>query len=227
MNTPIVCRQLLAVLSFLMVMMLAPRAIADESTSTIAIEQPVQTEFAPGYIIEITGFYTAVKGEELVLAAVGQSDGIIALINVYNAGGAPVAASVRSAPYKGMQFVSVGSRLRLLEPIPPPGTIRIFGYEEALSMDSDGDGIPDDRDACPDSIMSDTVIIGDCNSGVVNNLFPDGCTLADLVQACADGARNHGQFVRAVVDLSRNLQKSGVLTQRDAVKLGRCAARSK
>jgi hypothetical protein len=61
----------------------------------------------------------------------------------------------------------------------------------------------------------------------VNILFPDGCTLADLVQACADGAKNHGQFVRCVGDLSRNLQKSGVLTQKDVVKLGRCAARSK
>jgi hypothetical protein len=225
MNTPIVCRQLLAVLSILMVILLAPRAIADEST--IAIEHPEGTQFAPGYTVEITGSYPAVKEDEEILAAAGQSEGIIALINVYDAGGAPVASSVRSAPFKGMEFVSVGSRLRLLEPVSPPGTIRIFGYQKILSMDSDGDGIPDDQDACPDSIMGDTVVIGDCDSGVVNLLFPDGCTLADLVQARADGAKNHGQFVRAVVDLSRNLQKSGVLTQRDAVKLGRCAARSK
>ena len=208
-----------------MVILPAPRAIANEST--IAIEHPDETQFAPGYTVEITGFYPAAKVEELVLAAAGQSEGIIALINVYDAGGAPVAASVRSAPFKGMQFVSLGSRLRLLDLISPPGTITIFGYREILSLDSDGDGIPDDQDACPDSIMGETVIIGDCNSGVVNFLFPDGCTLADLVQERADGAKNHGQFVRGVVDLSRNLQKSGVLTQKDAVKLGRCAARSR
>ncbi|MHC4305970.1 MAG: hypothetical protein ACYSW2_16045, partial [Planctomycetota bacterium] len=49
----------------------------------------------------------------------------------------------------------------------------------AVPPDSDGDGIPDDEDACPDSILTPTIVINGCDSGVTNVLFEDGCTMSD------------------------------------------------
>ncbi len=96
----------------------------------------------------------------------------------------------------------------------------------ACSVDSDGDGVFDDVDVCPDSIVSDTVVIEDCDSGVENIVFDDGCTLADLVQLCADEAKNHGDFVSCVAKLANGLKKGGVLSGKEAGKLTSCAAKS-
>ena len=71
-------------------------------------------------------------------------------------------------------------------------------YYQILVLDSDGDGIPDDEDACPNSDLSPTIVIDGCDSGVGNLLFQDGCTMADMIAECADGAVNHGQFVSCV-----------------------------
>lgn len=109
-----------------------------------------------------------------------------------------------------------------------------IGADNALVLtvvrDSDGDGVNDDEDACPDSILTDTVIIGEIDSGVANTLFLEGdrrgCTLADLVQACADISERHGEFVRCVAILAISLRKEDVLARRDVMKLVRAAARS-
>ena len=47
----------------------------------------------------------------------------------------------------------------------------------AFAQDSDDDGIPDNEDNCPASILDPTVIIDGCDSGVENQLFDDGCTM--------------------------------------------------
>ena len=57
-------------------------------------------------------------------------------------------------------------------------------FLDGVLADSDGDGIPDDEDNCPNSDLSDTVVIDGCDSGVANTLLSDGCTIADLI---ADG----------------------------------------
>jgi hypothetical protein len=89
------------------------------------------------------------------------------------------------------------------------------------AIDSDNDGIPDDEDTtCPDSDLSATVVIDGCDSGVRNMGFPSGCTIADLMAACAEGARNHGQFVSCVSDATNDLKKAGTITgqQKDAIQ---------
>ena len=109
-----------------------------------------------------------------------------------------------------------------------------LGADNALVLsvvrDSDGDGVNDDEDACPDSILTETVVIGELDSGVANTLFLDGdrrgCTLADLVQACADASGRHREFVRCVAILAVSLKREDVLTRREAAKLVRTAARS-
>jgi hypothetical protein len=75
-------------------------------------------------------------------------------------------------------------------------------------------------DECPDSDLSATVVIDGCNSGVSNTLFPTGCTISDRIAACAEDARNHGQFVSCVAQLTTNLRNAGTITaqQKDAIQ---------
>lgn len=95
-----------------------------------------------------------------------------------------------------------------------------------LPCDSDGDGIFDDVDACPDSDLSVTVVIGGCDSGVSNTLFANGCTISDLVGQCAANSVNHGQFVSCVADLANSLKSGGVITGKQKGALQSCAAKS-
>ena len=83
---------------------------------------------------------------------------------------------------------------------------------------SDGDGVPDGRDACLGSTA--TVVIDGCDSGVANDVFADGCTISDAVNACAAGAANHGAFVSCVAKVTNNFKKQGLLTgsEKDAIQ---------
>jgi len=48
----------------------------------------------------------------------------------------------------------------------------------------DGDGIPSCDDECPRSDLSPTIAIAGCDSGVRNQLFAGGCSMADRIAAC-------------------------------------------
>ena len=45
--------------------------------------------------------------------------------------------------------------------------------------DADGDGVVDDEDCNPNSNRSATIVIGGIDTGVANQLFANGCTMAD------------------------------------------------
>ncbi|MBI3941054.1 MAG: hypothetical protein HY315_09480 [Acidobacteria bacterium] len=98
--------------------------------------------------------------------------------------------------------------------------------EVANAPDSDGDGIADNEDDCPNSDLSAAVVIDGCNSGVLNTLFPSGCTISDLIAACAEGAGNHGQFVRCVADLTNDLQKAGTIIGQQKGAIQSCTAQA-
>jgi Concanavalin A-like lectin/glucanases superfamily len=93
-------------------------------------------------------------------------------------------------------------------------------------QDSDGDGIPDAQDDCINSIVSSTVVIGDCNSNVPNTVFSNGCTISDRVQRCAESAQNHGQFVSCVSHLTNELKRGGVISGQQKAAIQSCAAQS-
>lgn len=114
---------------------------------------------------------------------------------------------------------------------PGPIVVTVAGQDQVLepgeqTAHSDGDGIPDDADACPASDLSPTVVIGDCDSGVSNQLFPYGCTISDEVAICADAARNHGQFVSCVAKTANSLKKDGIITVKEQAAIKRCAAKA-
>jgi hypothetical protein len=92
--------------------------------------------------------------------------------------------------------------------------------------DSDGDGVPDDVDDCPDSQLSATVVIDGCDTEVPNQLFDDGCTMADLTAQCADHAPNHGSFVRCVAHLTNDWKWDALITGKEKGRIQSCAAQA-
>lgn len=87
------------------------------------------------------------------------------------------------------------------------------------AADSDGDGIVDDQDSCPNSNLSPTLVVNGQDSGVENTLQPDGCTLADNLgeEGSADQIA-HG---------TNALRKDGTISGRDKGKIQSAAARGK
>ena len=85
---------------------------------------------------------------------------------------------------------------------------------------SDGDGVPDGKDACIGSDPSATIVIDGCDSGVANTLFADGCKISDAIEDIAAGAGNHGAFVSGVSHYLNELKKAGIITgaQKDAIQ---------
>ena len=81
--------------------------------------------------------------------------------------------------------------------------------------DTDLDGLTNSADACPASDRRATVFVAGVNTGVANTLFTTGCTIADLVDSEADEARNHGDFVSGINQLTKALQDAGVISKDD------------
>ncbi len=116
-----------------------------------------------------------------------------------------------------------------------PQHIRIEKYElvtvnlETIScvVDSDGDGVVNSVDECPNSLdVGSTIKIGGTDTGVPNVVFANGCTISDQIAHLAAGARNHGQFVSGVGALKNSLRKAGILTARQAAAIQSVAAQS-
>lgn len=94
-------------------------------------------------------------------------------------------------------------------------------------LDTDGDGILDEADACPASQLDPSIVFSGVDSGVDNLLQVDGCTLRDeFAAACTSPHGNHGAFVMCIADVSDSLRRAGVLSGREAGAVRRAAAKS-
>jgi hypothetical protein len=93
-------------------------------------------------------------------------------------------------------------------------------------QDTDGDGVADADDVCLNSDLSAKVVVDGRNSGVLNALFPTGCTISDLIAACAQGVRSHGQFVNCVSRMTNDLNKIEIITGRQKGAIQKCAAKA-
>lgn len=129
-------------------------------------------------------------------------------------------------------YEAVASRNQLMEPaingdltssVRPPEDLTLPLLTD-IGWFSDGDGVPSGVDACLGSSADATVVIGECDSGVANTTFENGCRISDYVGACADGAANHGGFVSCVARLGATLRKAGVISGEDHGDIQRCAA---
>ena len=84
-------------------------------------------------------------------------------------------------------------------------------------VDSDGDGIADSLDSCPHSNISEDVMVNGIDTGVLNSLQPNGCTIMDAIA----GATSPKAMARALDQLEDN----GVITHRQMGKIERAAAK--
>jgi hypothetical protein len=137
--------------------------------------------------------------------------------NVYEAAAAGSGLGSAIAVIPGLGFA-------LGEPLAAGGAVHVYG----VLADSDGDGVPDVDDLCPDSILTPTVVFGDLDTGVENRVNADGCSLADLFAALepASGWKNHGQVVSSSVKLVKRLLRSGDIDAAEAQALRTGAAQS-
>jgi hypothetical protein len=104
---------------------------------------------------------------------------------------------------------SGGPRVIPVDVYGPIGTDSWFAIKDT---DTDGDGVPDDRDHCPDTPRGQVVDV-------------DGCSI-DQLAPCDRNWRNHGEFVRHFRAVIANFYRSGLVTAETASALVRLAAQS-
>ena len=99
--------------------------------------------------------------------------------------------------------------------------------------DSDHDGVSDCGDQCPDSIVTPTILVGDCDSGVANIVDAYGCSLADklaLSDALArsvSGAKNQGGFVKSMAAYLNGQVTAGVIDWSQHAAIMACVGSTK
>lgn len=170
--------------------------------------------------------YTFTTTQEIELEADTRYH-VVVSNNNNGAGGAYgwVDSAPRTAPAGDAAFESYRSfNLRTgqwTSPIPPRSK-----FEVNVLFDDDGDGVPNDLDFCPDSIITSTIIFGDTDTGVTNTVSPDGCSLADRFQDGIANAKNHGQFVSSVAKKCKDLERAGFITKAESKAIKTSAAQS-
>ena len=93
-----------------------------------------------------------------------------------------------------------------------------------LGWFTDRDGVQDGVDLCLGSNIAPTVLVGSCDSGVSNDVSPNGCSVADVVGACA--ALPHRLLYRACVVLTTlALRHQGTISASEQGAITRCALR--
>ena len=102
-----------------------------------------------------------------------------------------------------------------------------FPADPNETADSDADGLGDNADAFANSDRRATVVVGDIDSGVGNQLMADGSTFNDRIAEARQNSRNHGQFVKQVSALANRWQSEGLITGRDKGAITSAAGRSK
>ena len=71
------------------------------------------------------------------------------------------------------------------------------------------------------------IVIDGCDTGVANLLLAgEGCTMADRIAECAEGARNHGAFVSCVAHLSNGWKRAGLISGGEKGSIQQCAAQA-
>jgi len=109
------------------------------------------------------------------------------------------------------------------------------GFDEGakvLKLDSDGSellsisGLGTGTIRAMAAILSATVVIDGCNSGVTDTVLTSGRTISDLIAECATGARNHGQFVSCVAHVTNELKQTGTISGQQKGAIQSCAAQA-
>lgn len=93
--------------------------------------------------------------------------------------------------------------------------------------DADHDGVADDEDCNPESDGRPTIILGGINTGVPNQFFANGCSMADVIAQLAASSTTHGDFAAAVAHLTNQWVANGLITGSQKGAIQSAAARVK
>jgi len=129
------------------------------------------------------------------------------------------------APLPGLGFAAAETSL------PDPlsggrGLVHVWEVPQFVPVsDRDGDGIPDDEDANPDSILTPTVLIAGIDSRVENRVDENGVSLADRFAELADPGdyRRPLRFYGDVLRLRLTLYFQGLIDWGESRLLRRAA----
>ena len=88
--------------------------------------------------------------------------------------------------------------------------------------DPDGDGVMGKEDRCPASNTYVSVVIGGCNSGVANEIDPEGCSLTDRILAKARAAEEDHRVVPRVAEFLKELVAESELESAEKKALQHC-----
>jgi hypothetical protein len=103
----------------------------------------------------------------------------------------------------------------------------VFPLNAAESADSDHDGIGNNADPFDNSNTGPTIMVGTCNTGAMNRHDGNGSWLNDFIASAYSTSRNHGDFVKAVANLTDSWKKAGWITGREEGAITSCAAKMK
>ena len=82
-------------------------------------------------------------------------------------------------------------------------------------------------DANVDGVEDATVILGTCNTGTADVVLSNGASLSEMARVwfrdCAEGAKNHGQFVSCVSHATNDAKKAGLITGAQKGAIQSCA----
>jgi hypothetical protein len=135
-------------------------------------------------------------------------------------------------------YDTIASRNQLMEPSINRDLTHSLRVPEDLTLelmrdigwypDGDLDMVSDEGlDQCLGTDFRATINIQSCNTGVASSFSAaTGCTRADLINRIAASARNHGEFVSAVSQLSNQWKKNGDLSGAEHAAIVSCAAGS-
>jgi hypothetical protein len=136
----------------------------------------------------------------------------------------------------GSHYDSIAFKNLLMEPAINPDLTHdvssVHGNDLTLELlrdvgwfaDTDLDGKANEVDCNPNSDVRATVFIEGRNTLVPNTMFPNGCTIADRINAIATSAKNHGAFASGVAHLTNELRDSGDITNEQKGVIQKTAA---
>ena len=93
---------------------------------------------------------------------------------------------------------------------------------------SDADGVPDGADSCIGSDQRPTAFIDSCDTKTQNDLFANGCTIADELFDCEDQfGGNPGKYLACVTLRAEKWARERIISRRDQVNVLSCAIKGR
>lgn len=104
-------------------------------------------------------------------------------------------------------------------------TVYMRSYAEAASWWAGVDVDDLAEDLLTFQVVLPVIVIDGCDTGVTDQLLDGDSTISEKIAEC-EGARNHGQFVRCVAQLTNDLKRAEYITGQEKGAIQSCAAQA-